>query len=52
MGRFVLQFGGAPAKDTATGLGGDTDPSPVTLRLMKAPERDTLPKGEGGPSAY
>jgi hypothetical protein len=23
------------------------DPSPVTFRLMKTPERDTLPRGEG-----
>ena len=45
---FLFQFGGTPAKDTTTVLGKETDPSPVTLRLMKAPERDTLsPKGEG-----
>jgi hypothetical protein len=24
-----------------------SDPSPVTLRLMKTPDRDTLSKGEG-----
>jgi hypothetical protein len=42
MGRFLFQLRGAQAQDTTTALGKGTDPSPVTLRLMKAPERDTL----------
>jgi len=42
MGRFLFQLRGGQAKETASVLGKGTDPSPVTLRLMKAPERDTL----------
>jgi hypothetical protein len=42
MGGLLFQFGSAQAQDRTTALGKETDPSPVTLRLMKAPERDTL----------
>jgi hypothetical protein len=42
MGGLLFQFGSTKAQDTTTVLGKETDPSPVTLRLMKAPERDTL----------
>ena len=42
MGGYLSHFGGGRARDTTTVLDKETDPSPVTLRLMKAPERDTL----------
>jgi len=33
--------------DSAGAVRGGNDPSPVTLRLMKTPERDTLSRGRG-----